>query len=564
MNFTVRDVMNLEVMNFSRVLTLLDVLEQRPVESISVIEIPVENFVRKNEFVLTTGIGCGTDSASLLEFISDIIEGEAAAVAISTGRHIFTIPDNVIQFANKRSFPIIEIPWEIRFSDITQSVLTALNSSQRMLLQESTEIRTQILHLVLNSSSLSDIANFVSDKIAHPVIVVDRHGEVIAKSSNSEKLLDEWMKNVDFGFTTYSSSTISSSGNRYIKHMITGNDFLKIPIRSSTELQGYFIISIPPEMSLDASLPLEKAYILEHASTAAALTFLRTHLVESTKARLRSNFVWNLANGEIDSWEAILSQSEFFGYNVSPLNVCLLVSIHNLQNVFNGTIREVPYDNWSDDLLERLEENLRDIGRENQYSLMTTHYKNQFVIFLGMSNKSDSEISLNSLIEALEIRIKEVIEDSVLSWGIGNYHEGCQSFHKSYTESQLAIDLGDRKKGRGHRTYYTEVSLNEAFVRLASDVDVQKVTDSVLGRLLAYDQQKGMDLVETLRTYLRNQGNVSQTSRDINLHRQTLIYRLHKIESLTNRSLVDADDLFLLDLSLRLILAKSLQTKKIE
>ncbi|WP_369405119.1 helix-turn-helix domain-containing protein [Piscibacillus salipiscarius] len=47
-------------------------------------------------------------------------------------------------------------------------------------------------------------------------------------------------------------------------------------------------------------------------------------------------------------------------------------------------------------------------------------------------------------------------------------------------------------------------------------------------------------------------GNVSQTARALNLHRQSLLYRLRNIEKLTKLSLVDADDSFLLEFSVRL------------
>ncbi|MFB4166322.1 helix-turn-helix domain-containing protein, partial [Alteribacillus sp. JSM 102045] len=42
----------------------------------------------------------------------------------------------------------------------------------------------------------------------------------------------------------------------------------------------------------------------------------------------------------------------------------------------------------------------------------------------------------------------------------------------------------------------------------------------------------------------RNRGNVSQTARELNLHRQSLLYRLRKIETLTGCNLVNSDDTF--------------------
>lgn len=75
--------------------------------------------------------------------------------------------------------------------------------------------------------------------------------------------------------------------------------------------------------------------------------------------------------------------------------------------------------------------------------------------------------------------------------------------------------------------------------------------------LLEYDRKKQSDLIHTFMTYQTFKGNVSQTARALFLHRQTLLYRLRRIESLTGLTLVDSDDSFLLEMSIRLW-----QTKK--
>lgn len=59
--------------------------------------------------------------------------------------------------------------------------------------------------------------------------------------------------------------------------------------------------------------------------------------------------------------------------------------------------------------------------------------------------------------------------------------------------------------------------------------------------------------------YNKYNSNVSQTSRALNLHRQSLLHRLRNIEQLTGLSLLDADDLFLLELSVRLWLLKKVE-----
>ncbi|WP_180319899.1 helix-turn-helix domain-containing protein [Halalkalibacter krulwichiae] len=89
------------------------------------------------------------------------------------------------------------------------------------------------------------------------------------------------------------------------------------------------------------------------------------------------------------------------------------------------------------------------------------------------------------------------------------------------------------------------------------------IANSVLGSLLRYSKERQIDLLHTFTVYHQNRGNVSQTARALNLHRQSLMYRLRKIEALTNCSLDNAEDLFILDLSTRLWL-NGMETKTTE
>jgi DNA-binding PucR family transcriptional regulator len=60
------------------------------------------------------------------------------------------------------------------------------------------------------------------------------------------------------------------------------------------------------------------------------------------------------------------------------------------------------------------------------------------------------------------------------------------------------------------------------------------------------------DLTETARTYLDLAGNVQQTAKALNIHRQTLYHRLRRIEALTALSLTNGQDRLTLHLALTL------------
>src|SRR5699024_1316335 len=115
---TVADVVQLDVMEGAKVLAAKERLSQRRVDWVSVIEIPVENFIRKNELVLSSAIGSGHDPALFCQFTRDVIQSGASALAVATGHYLRRVPEEAIQLAEEAKMPLIEVPWERRFSDI--------------------------------------------------------------------------------------------------------------------------------------------------------------------------------------------------------------------------------------------------------------------------------------------------------------------------------------------------------------------------------------------------------------------------------------------------------------
>lgn len=70
--------------------------------------------------------------------------------------------------------------------------------------------------------------------------------------------------------------------------------------------------------------------------------------------------------------------------------------------------------------------------------------------------------------------------------------------------------------------------------------EAQVVVDRVLGRLLAYDAARSSDMVRTLDAYLRCDRSWLRTAEALGVHRQTVVYRIGRIEEITGRRITDS------------------------
>jgi purine catabolism regulator len=83
--------------------------------------------------------------------------------------------------------------------------------------------------------------------------------------------------------------------------------------------------------------------------------------------------------------------------------------------------------------------------------------------------------------------------------------------------------------------------------------DSEELAEHVLGALLRYDQTHQTELVHTLAALLRNNRSPTRTAAELFIHRQTLTYRVRRIEKLTGRSLSSTKDVVELWLALRAV-----------
>ena len=76
------------------------------------------------------------------------------------------------------------------------------------------------------------------------------------------------------------------------------------------------------------------------------------------------------------------------------------------------------------------------------------------------------------------------------------------------------------------------------FEELARSAELQPFRE-LIGRVEAYDREHNSDLVRTLRVYFAANANTSEAADRLYLHRNSLPYRLSRVQDLTGLDLTD-------------------------
>ena len=130
---TLKDVFRLPILQAGKLLTDLGMGKDRDVASVSVIEVPVGKFIRSGEFVMSSGMNVGQDQKLLVRFVQDVAGAGASALALAIGPYTPRVPKSVITAAEKKALTLMELPWEVRFSEISEAILRWLIQEQALI-----------------------------------------------------------------------------------------------------------------------------------------------------------------------------------------------------------------------------------------------------------------------------------------------------------------------------------------------------------------------------------------------------------------------------------------------
>ena len=526
MQYTLRDVLTIPLLSGAKLLSGKEKITTQVVDSVSVMELPVEDFVRSNELVLTTAIGCGGNIDVFLSFVKEVFLSGASAMAIAVGRHVQSIPQKVIDYCNKNNFPLVELPWEVRFSDIIKTILEQLNQWEQTTTIKADNIQRELLKLYLDNQSIDEVLRYLSRDFQMDVtLTYEDVYEISEHKKTSETLL---LKKQEPSIVRFNYGMFMQI----------------IPIHLLN--QNYCFILFKSKKLNASPLPW---LVLNQIVTILTLWLQKERTFMENKEKEINEFHKQLLNGNWTDKEEFIKQGQNLGLDLGLSYVCVVGIPEKLEEFYhqykkeNSKEAEKDFTRTFSDLIEAAASKLKK-------KVIYTFQKDLIIVFLECDIVEANQ-NVNCLLNLLDEHVKNKKIPS-LSWGIGENHAGNLTFHLSYKNARTALEIGRSQKGAGSRSTFASTGIYQLLISLSNNTCSTELMHDTMGVIAAYDKNNGLDLLHTLSTYLVHQGNVSQTARALNLHRQSLLYRLRKIESLTNRSLNDPDDIFLLQFCLKL------------
>jgi len=122
---------------------------------------------------------------------------------------------------------------------------------------------------------------------------------------------------------------------------------------------------------------------------------------------------------------------------------------------------------------------------------------------------------------------------------IGTIVNDIKGVSKSYKEASMALDVGKIFYAEKSVVSYTTLGIGRLIYQLPINL-CEMYIDEVFGGELSPEIDD--EILTTINKFLDNSLNVSETSRQLYIHRNTLVYRIEKLEKATGMDVRNFDD----------------------
>ncbi len=284
--------------------------------------------------------------------------------------------------------------------------------------------------------------------------------------------------------------------------------------------------------------------------TASVLVDREAARIESD-LRLRGELLLELLLDQRAPTGSVILAAERFGMDLGEEHFAAIWDIDNLAGAMASQgLAEVRLLRLKRDIGQILEQQARLVfGRA-----WVLPHLDDFVLVAGARSADWTPKRTAEIMREMQSRLVPVLQRYALSGiaaGLGYPYSGAQGLRKSFDEAREALVVGRAQFGASSITHFANLGLHRFLYGWFDTPRSRALALDLLRPLLEDDERGRGQLLETLRAYLEQHGRASAAAAQLGVHRNTLRYRLDRIESLLGVDLEAANVQLILQLILR-------------
>lgn len=292
----------------------------------------------------------------------------------------------------------------------------------------------------------------------------------------------------------------------------------------------------------------EDQTLLATIANQVAIAIKNSHLVDMlAQKNLVKGFFEDLMYGNYDSEDTVRQRANFLGCDLSRVHTMAIIEISYLED--ENTVGEPLSEDDRLAIHKRISSQVRRRLQDTFPGSLLYEHENLLTCIIHLS-KDPTGARLKNWLRDLARQMRG--ENNVcLAIGIGNPCTTIGDYRRGFAEASEAQQMGQHLSREGGVTHFNDLGVYRYLYKIARMDDLRDMYQDQVGRIASYDHRKGTDLLDTLEIYLECAGNLTRTSNRLFVHRNTLIQRLERLQSLCEVDLQERSNWLTLQVAIK-------------
>ena len=176
---------------------------------------------------------------------------------------------------------------------------------------------------------------------------------------------------------------------------------------------------------------------------------------------------------------------------------------------------------------------------------ISTIYNNTIVILLDCDQFSYEEFRKKT---------ENILAENGIYAGISGMFSDIRDCLMFYEQAKSAAVFGKKHMNRGHLYLYENSYIFDMFSRFPHSADLRNFINSKVSSMIEYDKKNKTSFTDSLYVYIFNSRDIAKCADIFGIHRNSMLYRIKKIQDIISIDFDDSEVCFSIFLSFKILI----------
>ena len=276
--------------------------------------------------------------------------------------------------------------------------------------------------------------------------------------------------------------------------------------------------------------------LLIKAADSAKNKLLQLQTRKNKKEEHSQEFFWKLLTGHLKGEKDIYER--FQALKITPSPTFAIAVFQFPENITSKVEQNISY--------------LLKTGQLMQILLYTIDC-NQLIVLLSAATIREPHREFIRFVQTFVSTMEERYEMKGITPVYSSVYEDYQKIGQAYKETLRVLSIKEKFPFETKEIFnYQKLGIYQLFELIIEKRQNEGYENDSLQKLQEYDQKHHSNLVETLEVFLNKDNNINDAAKELNVHANTLNYRLKRISEIGDVNFKDPNQKMLLYLDLKL------------